>query len=236
MAKKDLIQDILISLPAEIIAHLDDSESPKSLALLTMLGSLCPVTSAHIQSMVQARALLLEESFGENFHMVLGFIALNSDEHVAHKMALGGEDYFTLTERAHLVQLAVKNYSWLNYCTLKGSRVLRAFKARWPNLSCTHYTVNGADDVVKHEKWLWAGRNRRMITMGRSGSMDALWEGMERDAVECSPYFIVGPEVSVVSSTDVRAALRRRDKRLLKELLHPDVADWCLKYGPYRFS
>ena len=78
-----------------------------------------------------------------------------------------------------------------------------------------------------------------MLCMGRPGSTDivvarARAAGVDVDAQHARGVFVLGPELEDVSSTAVRRALRAGDAAALAPLLHPDVAAWCLRCGPYQ--
>lgn len=45
-------------------------------------------------------------------------------------------------------------------------------------LRIVHFTMNGADNVVKSSKWRWAGLERRFITMDWPSSTEAVRRGM----------------------------------------------------------
>ena len=110
-----------------------------------------------------------------------------------------------------------------------------ALQSAWPQLRFTHIVMNGADDVRKYRKWLWASPEMRMITMGRPGDT----ESVVREALEAGidldeGTFIMGPELPDISSSAARAALCRGDDAAAAALLHPAVLAWCQRHGPWK--
>jgi len=110
-------------------------------------------------------------------------------------------------------------------------------KESWPNLHFVSFCMNGADDVVKYQKWVWAGpKGGRYIAIGRPGFTEEVVRGMQEAGVDAGDgYFILGPELPDISSTEARQALVARDTEKLAGLLHPRVTEWCLREeGPFK--
>jgi len=202
--------------------------------VVTMLGSLCPVTLGHTMSFVKARDIILGapgvdrpahlETFGE----VLGYISLNGDRHVGAKLQQKGELHIDAGSRKHLVGLATADYPWMDLETDSG-RTIHTLREGWPKLTFIEFVMNGADDVVKYQKYRGATKNQRFIVMGRPGYTDQVKQGMVDFKVDADAgYFILGPELPDISSSAVRNAFRT-----LADSLHPDVIQWCLLHGPY---
>lgn len=86
-------------------------------ALVTMMGSLNPVTRGHVQCFEAARELLLGVGGGDSgssaghFDCVVGLFMLNPDTHVQHK--LGKTVALLFDERRALVELATVDLPWL---------------------------------------------------------------------------------------------------------------------------
>jgi len=200
-----------------------------SVAVVTMTGTCCPVTLAHIQLFIEARRLLLD---GFGFDTVVGGLSLNPDSRVGKKLATKGLDYIKFGDRRRLVQLAIQEHAWLQFNDQREGHFAGALREVWPQLIITHYMLNGADDVVKYRKWRW---EQPQLVMCRPGSTKELLQALHRYNVDTtSGNFIVGPELEDISSTHVRDALVRGDRRQLLRMLHPDVARWCWDHGPYR--
>merc|ERR1740139_283123 len=71
--------------------------------------------------------------------------------------------------------------------------------------------------------------------MCRPGSTEHLQSELAKARINTSDgTFIVGPELEDGSSTEVRTPLVQGDQASLMQMLHPDVARWCWKEGPYR--
>lgn len=205
-------------------------------AVVTLLGSLCPVTLAHTQGFFEARKILLGQSpltpAGlERFGEVVGFVSLNSDRHVGRKLEQQGLTSLDLRTRLSLVGLAIEDDPWLATERSEGAS-LSELRSRWPKLRFVHFRMNGADDVVKYRKWTDCNAACRYITMGRSGDTEKVADGMRKAKVDPS-YFLLGPELPEISSTAVRKALGKMDIEALTKMLHPSVTQWCIDNGAY---
>jgi len=211
-------------------------------AFVTMLGSLCPVSRAHLQMFEEAQKLLLTD-LGMGPHAAcLGRIFLNPDSHVTSKFDERGENKkapLSIDQRRELVELTTSDAGmrWVKLAVVKlgdvarGLGELKDLKVQWPHLRFDWAVLNGADDVVKYRKWRFP-EGDIMITMGRPGSMEKLERGMLMLAggVQESASFVLGPGLPDISSTDARAAARRRDREELVRHVHPRVADWLLTF------
>lgn len=222
---------------SRVAALLSEVPDKSNVAVVTMVGSCCPVTLAHVQAFIEARRLLLGESERpeklEEFTEVLGFLGLNGDGHVRKKLAAKGEPFITKQDRAHLIDIATTDYPWLNYVE-KGFDVARFVKFLCPGAKVIYFHLNGADDVVKFRKWNMCSKTNRHITMGRPGSTQKVLEGMSKMGLDANNAIcIVGPELPDISSTAVRKAMHDYNIDELKDMLHPGVIEWCLSCGPY---
>ena len=210
-------------------------------AVVTLLGSLCPVTRGHIIAFLEARRLLLGEDdmpvsrparlqpFGE----MVGLISLNGSSYVNRKLTSKGTNSISMSERHMLVRLAVAELPWISTEETEGC-TLDALRSSWPHLRFTHFYMNGADDVRRHRKWTWAGPECRMLTMGRPGDTEAVLQSARNAGVDLEDgTFIMGPELPDVSSSDARTALSRGDVASASAMLHPDVLAWCVEHGPW---
>lgn len=222
-------------------AMLDGIPAGCKVAVLSMRGSCCPVTLAHVQAFVEARALLLGSGSTarprrlETFAAVLGVLSLNSDSHVSSKLRAKGERFISMEDRAHLVELATAELPWLMYGPTGSQDAVAALRARWPGLELIQFSLNGADDVVTYRKWAGSGPHHRFVTMGRPGYTQRLLSGLRKAKIDPDDgYCIVGPELPDISATAVRKALYNNDEDALNSLLHPAVAHWCQSRGPYR--
>ena len=164
---------------------LDPLPTGTSVAVVMLRGSLCPVTIAHVQGFIEARRLLLgEEGMSrpaklEPFKAVLGFISLNSDEHVSKKLAEKRQASMSYSKRLELVKLAVAEHMWMG----------------------VDLTMNGADDVLKYRKWTQACPEYRLLTLGRRGDTEAVIKAAASAGIDLDAgNFIMGP---------VRRATRR---------------------------
>eukprot|EP00438_Fugacium_kawagutii_P034619 Skav225851 [mRNA] locus=scaffold345:206053:207396:+ [translate_table: standard] len=209
-----------------------DRLSPGSkVAVITMTGSCCPLTLGHCMAFEVARNLLKERQEGAAaaYSEILGALCLNSDGHVARKLEEKGEKIIDWTSRAMLVRLATAETPWLSVSHLKENWVLWDLRQSWESIHFVQYYLNGADDVLKYEKWTWAvDEDSHFITLGRPTYTERL-----RKVAPETPLFLIGPELPDISSSQVRAALYEEDYEALKKLLHPAVASWCLSHSPY---
>mmetsp|Transcript_52065 Transcript_52065/g.161558 ORF Transcript_52065/g.161558 Transcript_52065/m.161558 type:complete len:269 (+) Transcript_52065:42-848(+) len=208
-------------------------------AVVTMTGSCCPVTLAHVQCFEEARRILLGEvprpSKMERFAEAVGLLSLNPDHHVAKKMSQKGLDSIRYHDRARLVELAIGELPWMAFNPGRESGGVGDLSRRWPHLRFVRFSLNGADDVLKYRKWEGSGPNRRGIVMGRPGESAKLAKMISRSGIDLDMgWFVVGPELPDISSTAVRRACLAGDRDALGAMLHPRVAEWCLTESPYR--
>lgn len=209
--------------------------SPRSeVAVITMLGSLCPVTLGHVQAFVEARKMLVDADGPFAFAEAIGFIGLNGDSHVALKLKAKGQSSLCMADRAKLISLATMELQWLSYSPARFHGTVEQLHKRWPHLTFVQYSLNGADDVLRYRKWRSAGPANRFITMGRPGDTERLAEEVQREQQRPDPqYFVLGPELPDISSTAARTALNGLDMDVLARLLHPSVTQWCIVNGAF---
>ena len=164
----------------------------------------------------------------EGFDYCLGLMEMNSDQRVGKKMAEKGDVLIPQTERSRLVQRATAGHGWLG---LGWPLAIDELRKMFPKLKLTQFELNGADDVVKYDKF-WSQESSRMVVMGRPGSTEAVREGMA--AARPKPIdtddanFVLGPELPDISSSAARAATVAGDREALKGLAHPAVAEWLI--------
>ncbi len=217
---------------AECGDALGDLPDGSRVAFVTMLGSLCPITRAHLQMFEEAQKLLLlkpRTDLGVGpFAACLGRISLNPDRHVTQKLEERGEMApLSQDQRQKLVELATSDAGmvWVKHSDAPEAE-FEGLKRQWPHLRFDWAVLNGADDVVKYKKW----RRSMMITMGRPGKTEELKEGMLADGVQESASFVLGPDLPDISSTAARAAAHSRNREELVRHVHPKVADLLLTF------
>ena len=93
--------------------------------------------------------------------------------------------------------------------------------------------MNGADDVVRYDKFADVGPQYRMIVLGRPGYTEKALAGARQADLEAG-YLVMGPELPDISSSAAREALARGDRARAAALLHPAVLAWCEEHGPWR--
>jgi nicotinic acid mononucleotide adenylyltransferase len=102
-------------------------------------------------------------------------------------------------------------------------------------LHFVHFDMNGADNVLRYQKWKYATPNRRSITIGRKGYTESVLSAIAKTDIDHDEgIFIVGPELPNISSSAVRKALKENNIEALQTLLHPSVQEWCISEGRYR--
>ena len=225
--------------PMEAYLSTLSSQGGKRVAVLDFLGSLCPITLGHVQSVVEAHEILtgkatpLTDKAFQVFHGCVALISVNNDSHVSRKLASKGEAAMSRGDRLKLCELATAEYPWI-HSDVDFHKWLQGLQRKFVHLDFVVWHLNGADDVSKYSKWNDARADSRYITMGRPGYTQEVLDGMRKSRAS-SEHFIVGREIPVnISSTEARAALTRRDMAKLATLLHPSVTDWCLTEGPWR--
>ena len=220
---------ICMNLPLDILSKLNTTQG--KIAIMSILGSFCPITRAHISLFAHTRDYLLQHS---SFCDALGFVLLNSAAHVHRKIQKKGQIPLSYDERKHLIQLATKDIDWLNHSEENEFLLTHKLHKLWPKIDFFHYTLNGADDVIKYKKWRFASSEHRLIILLRPGFGERLITMMREDGAKESENCIIMPEISSASSSRVREALLRGDQKQAQALLHPDVLAWCLQNSPYQ--
>jgi len=209
-------------------------------AVVSLMGSLCPITLGHVRCFEEARRVLVDSLAATpagRFDSCIGLISLNDDEYLASKFAGSDEKPLTLHERVELINIATVNFPWIHYTeaplldTRSSAATIDGLRARWPSLVFEHFNMNGSDDVLKYRKWGDACPNNRFITMLRPGSADVIAQELHEVGMppEGTADFVVGPELPDISSTLARHLSRAGDRTSLLKLTHPKVADWLLK-------
>ena len=225
----------------DVLAELLQVLAPGShVAVVTMTGSCCPVTLAHVQCFIEARRILMGQSARPNqlevFHEVVGFLSLNSDAHVSSKLREKKEPYISYEDRARLVQMATAELVWLNFNPRRENEAVAMLRRTWPKLWFVHFKLNGADDVLKYQKFKGASTARRSIAMGRPGVTEKLRAAVRKAGIDVEKgEFFIGPELPDISSTEVRSTCRAGDVVKLNQLVESHVAIWCMsKHSPYQ--
>lgn len=226
---------------AKLTAALARLNGPRRVAVVTLCGSLCPITKAHLQALIQARRLLRDKTTTvkrpanlESFDAVVGAVSLNSDRHVGAKLRRKGDASLSLVQRRQLVKMAIRPYNWLAYETAEGA-LLPRLRRRFPHLEFVHFSVNGADDVLGFHKYLTAREDKRIISMGRPGmswavELAAAEHGINLDAGR----FVIGPELADTSSSKVRLALQSGNYEEAEKMLPPGTYNWLVDHGPWQ--
>lgn len=218
--------------------HLRGLENGSEVAVVTMLGSLCPVTVAHISMFTQARTMLMknQDKRFRTFHGVLGILSLNTDSHVQQKLK---EEALDLFQRQHLVQLAIRNdIPWL-FLDERNGNCLEYAKRNFENIKFHHFIMNGADDFFRYEKWRQPLFYGKMIVVGRADYNRRLEQAGSKAELAAKGFYLCS-EVhesahSHVSSSKVRRLLQDGNSQdQLRNMLNRKVLTYLNLYGPWR--
>ena len=219
---------------------LADVEPGTNVGVVTLLGSLCPVTRGHVQAFIEARRILLGEAGVtrparlEPFGAVLGLISLNGSSYVDRKLAQKGEASLSAEKRLALVKMAAEELPWLSWESCREGETVGLLRQTHPHLHFVHFFMNGADDVVRYRKYR-VGPQHRMIVLGRPGYTAKALAGARQAGIDPDAgNFVMGPELPDISSSAAREALARGDRARAAALLHPAVLEWCEEHGPWR--
>jgi len=181
---------------------------PMRVAVVTFVGSFCPVTLAHVTAMKVAKQMLMGEA---QLHMqrpsglpvpdvVVGYMCANSESKVSKKLAKKGIASISERDRRMLLDLAVNrpDLSWIrsmdqaacevDYRLPQSQRrveVVEALIRQLPGYEITHYRLDGADVAVQWKAWEQADANNRFLCCGRpsergQGSTADLLSAMRR--------------------------------------------------------
>ena len=218
---------------------LAEVEPGTSVGVVTLLGSLCPVTRGHVRAFIEARRILLGEVARparlEPFGAVLGLISLNGSSYVDRKLAQKGEASLSAEKRLALVKMAAEELPWLSWESCHEGETVGLLRQTHPHLKFVHFYINGADDVVRYRKFADVGPQYRMIVLGRPGYTEKALAGAQRAGIDLDAgNFVMGPELPDISSSAAREALARGDRAGAAALLHPAVLEWCEEHGPWR--
>lgn len=257
------LHDLLASLEARLPRNATGNvELGGQVAVVTLLGSICPVTLGHVnESFREARGLLLGD-FSESplcraegvtrparlqrFDEVLGFLSLNGDSYVGNKLQQKGLASLSREQRGHLVRLAIQDEPWLELEAGEGHS-LRQLRADHPNINFTQFKMYGADCNVNRQMAKAAAQEGRYIVMGRPGYTEQLRRRCQQEPnLDLDDgFFVLGPTLSDISSTEARKLLgeykrpgaddagRARLMEQLQRQLHPAVLQWCLDNCPW---
>jgi hypothetical protein len=154
-------------------AELSPLPSGSRVAVLWLLGSLCPITRAHVLSLTEGRALLTGKPLERPLPLIapgspapprraaacLALVRVNPDCFVDAKFERLREAPVCLKaeDRAALASAAlVKHASWARVLHPGGPGFMQALgelEARHRSLEFAPYEVSGADDCLKYRKW-----------------------------------------------------------------------------------
>ena len=101
------------------------------------------------------------------FAECVGMLVFEKDFILKKKLLQGGMGALSDKDRRHLAQLGTAELPWMD-CTTQFNQV-QHIQAEWPELKFTSFTMNGADEVAKYQKWRSAKVNRRQIAFARPG-------------------------------------------------------------------
>jgi hypothetical protein len=241
------------SLSEKICSQLDVLRPSSEVAVITYVGSFCPITVAHVLCMVETKKLIMNELSEFPCAMprpriepppalVIAYISVNRDTYVESKMQRMGEVAISANYRRMLIDLAVEDISWICSHTYAWA-ALEELKIVFPRLRFIHYEVDGADVALKNCVWRHCSDRERRVAMGRAcadsepNPTQEIIARAQEDGVNFEAgHFLIGPELPDISSSRARACLRAGNIAALRNMLHPRVLDWNLSAGPYKPS
>ena len=228
--------------PLNFTRQIDALEPSSNVAVITFVGSLCPVTRAHVLCVEEARKVVLDEQSefsgtSSRPKFVVAVISVNGDYYVQSKLRKRGEPAISAEKRRFLVDLATQEFDWI--CSHQNAwRAVQELRKIYPHLCFCQYELDGADVAFKNKVWTSCTQDHKRIVMGRaceSGEFDPtqkIIEFMQQGTIP-SANFMLGPILPDISSTRVRDALRTQDIVALREMLCPRVLEWLLANSPY---
>ena len=236
------------------ICSLINALEPSSrVAVITFVGSFCPVTRAHLICVEEARKIIIGEPSEyfwplgqeqmrkiQKYALVVAVISVNGDRYVNSKLKKVGEVAISSENRRMLINLAIEDVDWI--CSHdRAWGAVNELKRCYPQIDFTHFELDGADVALKNEVWNDASQQHIRIAMGRAPETDELdsteeiLKLIQNGHIDISNgHFLVGPILPNISSSRVRRALRIKDLDSLRSMLHPRVLEWILEAGPYR--
>ena len=161
--------------------YLHNLAAGSQVAVITFIGTFCPVTLGHIQCVQVARDVLIgaKKPIGspltQHFDACVAIMCCNPDKYVNKKMARQKQKSMPIKQRQQLLLLAASNMSqWLTvvdylphqFEKALSSDVWQKLCAAHPSLKFVHVSLGGADDVFTRKKcYQPVGPGNRMLTM-----------------------------------------------------------------------
>lgn len=201
----------------------------KRVAVVTLVGSFCPVTLAHVEALRIARRVLLGESNAEAgrpaglgvYDLVVGFLCVNAGQRVEAKLSEQGVPAVSEADRRMLLDmvLADPDLSWLSSadqatCDVDWAapvaerevQVAKLLRQQFPQHEITHFRLDGADVALRWRAWEHASASERFLCMPRGADTAALLEAMQ--AAGCAPgsegyeqgHFVLLPDLGAVGA------------------------------------
>ena len=209
-------------------------------AVIDFVGSFCPITLEHVMCLVEAQNILGGERAPavaapefKPYDAVIAHIRVNSDESTAAKLHEKNELAITSKDRRDLCKLATSAHDlWIKVSQRSPEDWIAELQRRFPQQQYTIWRLNGADDVVRHQKWRNASASTPFITMDRPGHTQEVLNAIHSGHV-APHHFLVGRQLPDISSSAARRALAQADAAEIGRLLHPDVAKWCRQHSPW---
>eukprot|EP00040_Diaphanoeca_grandis_P043916 m.10736 g.10736 ORF g.10736 m.10736 type:complete len:276 (+) comp8457_c0_seq1:136-963(+) len=174
----------------ETVEYLESFPKGSKIGIMVLAGSLNPVTLSHVAMLVEGRRLLLDPSTHQHHparkcDAVIAVVHCNADSWISRKLNKE-QQYLALPQRdrVKLINLAVRNHPWITPYSYDDSLLI-------PDVKTFVYYINGADDVLKYEKWVSISHrtHRRyesqgLITVGRPGHTEAVKRAAEEHVLE----------------------------------------------------
>ena len=239
-----------------VIRTLNSLPPNSKVAILELVGSLCPIHKGHVDTLVESRKMILNQQMQypppdpynkpilfndtQPFDYVIGIINQNPDSHVRSKMAEkdpeNGE-YIDVINRNLLSRMAVLDYDWC----LADYGVRNFTMGKYKNkLEFIKFEISGTDDSLKYQKHINDGsydeKNRLLIILRRDEKNpkdnQKLLSSLETHGYNPDipdRLIVVGPMLPDISSSKIREALKTKNNIVLDTMLNKCVKDKLLK-------
>lgn len=215
---------------------LDSGKERPRVALINYTGTFHPVTNGHTMVIEDAYNVLANRVFDRvwtvprripRYDIVFVIVAFNSEESLRRKMVQAQEPvtatlHSSVAARAALFSTATAHLPYVYVSTTYGSEIVSQIADVVPTAEITRYYLNGADDVVRYQKWREARANNRLLIAGRGHCTE---EVLSHATDNRAPYYIVLHERTQISSSRIRRLLRDRNLSELRRHMHPGVLE-----------
>ena len=211
----------------------EKQEKKLDIAMVNYTGSFHPVTKGHVNMVEKAHAILTGKNQKDllttnsclRYDMVVVVVALNDDAYLAEKMKEKRENniMWNFQQRKKMLSVATRNLPYVFVSSKNASKTIQEITED-PQVKrvakVTRYELNGADDVVKHKKWL---NKNNLITVGRGG-VDTDTAVLEQAKhMNANSFIVIRGDEDDISSTKVRRLLNEKKYKEMEKYVDKDV-------------